>query len=93
MICGGSALRVDCADASSPLATVAELDQGVLAALARATRPSKPHATPSLALQLSAPPNSIPRLTGAGRAAETNHTMPTLAAYCCNTSKGASRCS
>ncbi|KAJ8109395.1 hypothetical protein OPT61_g7491 [Boeremia exigua] len=89
VICGGGALRVDMLMPARRW----QFGQVVLAELARATRPFKPHSTPSLALQLNAPPNSIPRLTDAGRAAETNHTMPTLAAYCCNASKGASRCS
>lgn len=86
MICG-------CADASSPLASAAEHNQADLGEVARATHPSTPQTTPSPTLQLNTLPNSRPRLTDTARAAETDHTMLTLAVYSWNALKGASRCS
>lgn len=81
------------ADASSPLATATELEQGALAGLICALHPTKPQRTPPLTLQLNTLLTSTPRLTDTGPATETDGSMPTLAAYRCIASKGASRSS
>ena len=90
MICGGTALRVDVLMPGRRWHLRPSLTREG-ARIGLCTRPTKPQWTPSLILQLKTLPNSLPRLTDTGRAAETDHTMPTLAPYCCNIPKGASR--